>query len=162
MWPTIRAGRAQQVGSLLVWAEGFSSSRQLPSPWQMSVWAEPEQGVSVCAAGCSPREAQQQLLPSAVPWQGWAPASPPALGRACASMADGWEQCPCLPKVQSCRPLCGPRAAMPWLHMAVCLLKLLCTWAALNLYERKWCILVYLSPLCPSAIAPPSLLNCSP
>lgn len=48
MWPTIRAGRAQQVGSLLVWAEGFSSSCQLPSPWQMSVWAEPQSRVSRC------------------------------------------------------------------------------------------------------------------
>lgn len=39
------------------------------------------------------------------------------------STADGWERCPRLPKVQSCRPSCGPGAAFPC-TLAICLVNL--------------------------------------
>lgn len=98
IWPTIRAGGGP-AGSLLVWAEGFTGFCQLPSPWQISLRADPDQGITERAAGSSPQEVWQQLLPEhALRWS-QASASPSAPGRPCVLTADGWERCPCLPKL---------------------------------------------------------------
>lgn len=147
MWATIRAGRGT-AGSLLVWAEGFTGFCQLPSPWQISLWAEPRAGCLGVCSWMQPRGSPAAAVPRVLHC-GRAGLLLPllVLEGPVHSMADGWEWCPCFPKVQSLWPLCGPGAAFPSLHTGSMPAETqLCTWAAYNLYERKWCILVYLSP----------------
>lgn len=50
LYLTRHQGWQGTAGSLLVWAEGFSRFCQLPSPWLISLWAEPRAG---CLGVCS-------------------------------------------------------------------------------------------------------------
>lgn len=117
IWPTIRA-RGGPAGSLLVQAEGFSGFCQLPCPWQISLRSDPKQGVSVRAAGCSPRKHEAAVTQVLHSGRAGLLLCLLALKSPVYSTADEWEPCPHLPKVQSCGLASAPGEALAYMWAA--------------------------------------------
>lgn len=112
----------------------------------------------------APGKPSSSCSPCAALWQGWAPASPSGLGRACALHGRWAGAMPVFPKGSILLALVWARACLPFTAHWQCA----CRNAALHVgcIQSLWKEMVHpclpFTFLCPPAIAPSSLLNCSP